>query len=304
MLDPQIEVAVVAGLASIAVAIIQAWSARKIAQQAAQGLAPKGLKQGARIWFLIILISLNLIAIAAVASWMIIRTPSSQSDVHNFQRLTDQARVLGRPYVLESVTALVHLDDVEGKNGVGTRRAFVRIVYVIRALRDIDEKDGTFTEEYRLNPKKIPEHWYGTNIEDFGNDIGNTYGVRFTAKKGELHTVVTGMNYAYQMPLGDGRVIPDGVTYVVPTEDYYMYLNTDDFIGELSVIVESSRTPLKPVERGAILIESQHPTIRSDEHVQEIDAKPSQVSISGKWRNLTPGQSGGIIYAWQSAPQV
>jgi uncharacterized membrane protein len=95
MLDPQIVVAIVAGLASIVVAMVQAWSARKAAKQEPQGLArPKPLNRGARIWFLITLVCLNLIAVGAVASWLIIRTPSPASDVRNFQRLTDQARVL------------------------------------------------------------------------------------------------------------------------------------------------------------------------------------------------------------------
>jgi hypothetical protein len=155
---------------------------------------------------------------------------------------------------------------------------------------------------YRLNPLKTPEHWYGTNTEDFGNDVGNTYAARYSAKKGELHTIVTGINYSYPMPMADGRVIPDGLTSMNSTQDYYTYLNTEDYIGELTVIVESSTTPLVSVDRGAFVNESQHPTVRSDAHMQKPDAAPDQLSISANWRNLKPGQSGGVIYGWRTPP--
>jgi hypothetical protein len=151
-----------------------------------------------------------------------------------------------------------------------------------------------------LNPIKIPFHWFGTNVEERGNDISNTYTVNMSGSKGQVITLVTGATYRYPLPMPENRVITDGVTRLAGNEDYYMYLNTSDYIANLVIVIESSTTKLTTIERGAFQQEANKPVQRKESFFGgKLNSKPEEISISSKWNNLRPGQSGGIIYSWQ-----
>lgn len=167
MPDPSIIVAIIAGLASIFVAVIQALSARKAEAQAkaqAKGHGAVTLPQPSKKLLLLLLV-LNLTAVAAAVSWIIIGATDPGHEVREYQNLVSEAKAK-KPYIVDSTAVHVRLDDLVPKTGVGKRQASVRITYVLRAFRDISDSEGAFIENYRLNPKKLPEHWFGTNVID------------------------------------------------------------------------------------------------------------------------------------------
>ena len=177
--------------------------------------------------------------------------------------------------------------------------SIIGMVVSISGLGGQDGSDYTSVEEFRLNPAKIPVHWFGSNVEERGNDIGNTYTVNMSGSKGQGITIVTGATYKYPLPMIDNRVITDGVTRLANNEDYYMYLNTSDYIANLVVILESSTTKLATIERGSFQQEANKPVQRKESFFGgKQNSKNEEISISSKWDNLRPGQSGGIIYSW------
>jgi hypothetical protein len=289
-MSPEIIIALISSITTIIVAFLQF---RKPSKNTNQKSEPK------KTWkIIVVIVLLNIVTIVAAISWIYAGLVDIGGGARDYQEMVDEAKKSDKPYILESVVAHVRIAD-SVVNNVGKRIAEVRITYVIRPLRTITVDEGAFIEEYRLNPAKIPFHWFGTNIEEKGNDISNTYTVNMSGTKGQVITLVTGSTYEYPLPMPDDRVIPDGVTRLASNEDYYMYLNTTDYIANLVVVVESSTTNLATIERGSFQHQANKPAQRKETFFGgRNNSKPKQNSISSKWDNLRPGQSAGIIYSW------
>jgi hypothetical protein len=247
----------------------------------------------------LIVISVTILIAAITANQFYIQYHRDQFEVK-------AERNAKNPYVVESATAVVKYDDSLKNDGQRIRHTFVRIVYVLRLLKDISlENDSAFVEEYMdSRTKPPPEHWYGTEPEAFQNDNGSRYSLSIQGKKGEMITVVTGATYTYPIPLTSGRITPQGSITLTGDNDYYAYSNKEDYIKNLTIVLESSQIDLNPY--GALAAFSVHKKekpvfgkIRIG--ISDLPSRKTatrQKSISMHWTNVEPQNYNGIIYQW------
>jgi hypothetical protein len=209
--------------------------------------------------------------------------------------LIDAAEKAKRPYVLDSVVLHVRHDD-SGKPK--KRRTFVRAIYTVRALRDINaDEEKTFPEEFESDTKKKFTHWFGSHRETFLSPQGSAYDVDVQAKAGQRFTVMTGAVLDYTLPL-DVRPLPRQLGNLQPNEDSWFYPNKEDFIGSITIVVESPTTALRPHALQAIRMRNKQ-VVNHDARLSGPEgSKPFERSISYTWFNLTPGDLVGLVYAW------
>jgi len=226
-------------------------------------------------------------------------------------------------YAMESVTYMVRITDItntitstNGPKTVTHRLVNSRVVYVLRALRDISANENTtFAEIYTSPFAKELDYWPGSDLEK-GRTGGGTYvsperyytnqfvkyNVYFNVKRGDLHTVVTGSDEVFDLPLPDQRISRD--VRLRQDEDIVVYPNDDDVIGELNIIVESDTTRLMPVQSlrfgvGAKSAPVEDGQIRMNESGDPADkSHPSTVVITGRWQSIPPGVRLGLLFRW------
>ncbi len=197
-----------------------------------------------------------------------------------------------RDYVIESATMLVKLKTdpaFPGQTSVGE----VRLVYTILALTNVT----TFDEEFHSPlPNVNIERIRGSDPEsDFKEPAPTkkTWDVRVNLKAGERRTIVTGAKYTYTLPFPEKRNVHD-FHDLTPREDVWGYPNTEDVIGELTILVESD-APLKtPRDGDALLAEQIHgqrvvhantPALRAPEK-----ESPAPYVLVARWQKVMPGQ--------------
>ena len=228
-------------------------------------------------------------------------------------------------YVMESVTYMVRITDVtnivtdtNGMTCMATNRLInSRIVYVLRALKDISANENTtFAEIYSSPYATELRYWPGSDLEKSRTGGGTVafdpyhyysnqfvkYNVFFNAQMGDTHTIVTGADETLALPFPDQRVSRD--VLLRKNEDVVLYPNDDDVIGELTIIIESDTThfvpmhPLRfnagaksaPVDDGQVTMsESGDPADKSH---------PSTSVISARWRMVMPGEKVGLQFRW------
>lgn len=216
-----------------------------------------------------------------------------------FQRLIDAAKLQQKFYVVDTIVMHVRLEDVQASRRQQRRRAHVRAVYNVRALKDFSEDDDSFVEQFTSSIKDAPAlHWFGNRREFIHNDDGSIYSVRIAAREGDRFTVVTGVTFEYTLPYPADRTAPAEVARLGPNQDYWVYPNREDFVGELTLILESPTTMLQPMERGAIRVTNNQPKLADVFVGERVGAKPEQRSLSYSWQHLRPGERVGILYRW------
>ncbi|HEX8155146.1 MAG TPA: hypothetical protein VF698_18585, partial [Thermoanaerobaculia bacterium] len=80
-------------------------------------------------------------------------------ETKEYLAVIEAADKAGRPYVLDSVVLHIRHDDSKAKK----RRTYVRAVYTVRALHDVDAATKTFREQWQSDTKQKLTHWYGTH---------------------------------------------------------------------------------------------------------------------------------------------
>jgi hypothetical protein len=213
------------------------------------------------------------------------------------------ARGYGRKsYIILSAFMTVRVeDDSEHK----IRHSYFRTVYTILPLTDKVD----FKEEYDAGSSKPRvEHWWGPEeetLESNSNDSSSIYFVKFPVEKGTPYTLLTGADYKYALPLpGDRKALSETLT-LPSNEEFYSYPNTDDYICELSISIESPTTNFSPGQHEAALrhtVSGQTAnTEKSVAHFATNDMSNSagnKGSIAAHWTDVQPSEEVGIHFTW------
>lgn len=205
-----------------------------------------------------------------------------------------------KPYICESVVMLVRVDDSLGEQKL--RKATVRTAYMLRPLRDIGNKDLVFEEDYSSEDAKAPPiRWHGTDVEEI-QEAAHTlgYNVRFSGDHGDTRTIVTGATITYDLPLPDNRN-DHGILHLRPNEQVWFYKNSQDFIAELTIVIESSTTDLTVDPQSAVRLDGTRVIETTDATIYPRARNQSdRVTIVNRWQNVKPGQNCAIRFSWPS----
>jgi hypothetical protein len=206
------------------------------------------------------------------------------------EKLIAAGRSLGKPYVLDDVTALVRIHDV-AKGGKKERHVKWRIVYTVRALQPITKTDKLFKESYSSAFAQL-RRWFGTEKEI--GETGEAYSVMMDIPEGETRTIVTGATFVYDLPLNNNRSAFGERILLAQDQEFFSYPNQEDCIGELTLLIEADKAKISPVGQAA-------KRSRPDGSVApdvEVHSDPSgeQHSISAHWKDLMPMEEVGIHF--------
>lgn len=201
------------------------------------------------------------------------------------QQLMKEAVSHGKDYFLQSVTMMVRLGKhCESKD----HTASVRTIYTIEPLRN----GGQFVERYTTGSSVAQiSHWYGSEKEVLR--LNGDYDVAIPLNIGAIRTVVTGANYRYTLP-SPARTEFDGRLLIDTRDHFWSYLNQEDYIVQLLLLVEAE-PPIK--------IKEAHPECairrRPDGTIDRMSAHHSTLSldggsISGRWQSVQPGEQAGL----------
>lgn len=196
------------------------------------------------------------------------------------------------PYVIEALTVFVSIEDDSASK---IRTARERVVYTVSPIKNIVMDSSLFLERFTSRYAFDIQHWFGTEMEVLETD--DSYNVKFTATKNEPRTVVTGAKYSFHLPFPDQRKALKEWVNLRSNEDIWSYANTDDYIRDLTIIIESKNLNIQPVGQECALRFSGGSPSKQGAHVSE-DGKPEQRSLSAHWSYLMPGEEVGIFFTW------
>lgn len=216
--------------------------------------------------------------------------PSIQSsEAKHFAALTRWKQDKG--YVIEAVTMYVNIDDSPTE-----RHSGIRMIYAIRALRDIKSNESLFPETF--GSTGMITHWPGTQPEDFSAQRGKSnFIVNFDLPKDGLLAFETGQDSVIPLPMPAGR--PSFIkreTLEVNTDDYFYSVDKpdDDIVHTLTMVITSRTTSIRVIK--AVLYRTDKDAQdRIDSSVRESDGWRT---ISATWSFLEPNQRAGIIVGW------
>jgi hypothetical protein len=213
-----------------------------------------------------------------------------------------EAQEAKKHYAIVSATYLITLEGSPSWSN-GERIVHQRIVYNLRPLTEIFATNGSmFPETYRTTFGDHLKLWPGSETEtSVGGGRGAEgdkyvdYQVQFDAPQGDTRTVITGSGYKYHLPLQDGR--EDRGLKLSSSEDVFFYQNDDDYIAELTVVVESETAPLSNPE--ALKSRTTPDAPWTSEHgISRRSSIDNQTTIIGRWHNLRPGDIVGLKCTW------
>jgi hypothetical protein len=206
-----------------------------------------------------------------------------------------------RPYVIKSITQII---DAERQNDTFIVRE--RITYDILALRNIRSGDHVFEERY-FKPFASDDRWVGSNDETpvtITKDSEKYY-VGFNCNKGESITLVTGVNYIYDIHKLKKRTENIGTWHVTldSNQELWSYPNDSDVIGKLTMIFTSKDYKFESRNQDALFFSENDKTKISipDSALVKLTANisPSRYStISYTWRTLLPYQYMALRIKW------
>jgi hypothetical protein len=190
-----------------------------------------------------------------------------------------------KPYEIHNITYFVKLEADPDPKFVNASH---RIVYSLRATRDIKDSENLFDEEIHSDhDKAVAQRWQGTEIEMQHADIKpEKFQVRFPLKADEGRTIVTGVNFRIPFPYAP-RSIVDGQQLAGPNDDTVSYPNTaDDVICELVLIIESSSFGLSEMSHSGTPMQP----------VASKTDKNGVTTISARWSDIKPHEIAWIHY--------
>jgi hypothetical protein len=196
-----------------------------------------------------------------------------------------QAKRAKKPYVLQSITYFVRVEaDPSGSQFSNVSH---RIVYSMRATRDIKDSEDVFDEEIHSDQDRaVIQRWPGTEKElQHADTKPEKFKVMFPLHADETRTIVTGANFRIPYPYKE-RTILDSQQSAGPNDDTISYPNSgDDVICELVMVVESSSFGLSEISHSGMPTES----------VTKID-RGGVTTISARWMNVKPHENLWIHY--------
>jgi hypothetical protein len=225
------------------------------------------------------------------------------------KKCMEEAAKRKKDYLLESITMLIRLDEKVNPDGSKSLQEDARIVYTVRALKDISFDASTFTEQY-TSRISLPNRWYGSDVEEQKTD--GSYDVKFALKEGEVISIVTGAHYTGKpVPLPPRKSFGDRVS-LGSYDETWTYPNGEptagDVICTLTIVIESPTLRLRPFDNASAirLTPKQAGKGTADNtlttrrvHSSAEGATAEQSSLSTRWNNVLPGEEVGIHFAWQ-----
>jgi hypothetical protein len=231
------------------------------------------------------------------------------------QACYEHAYATGKKYLIESAVMQVSLLG----DSPTRRRASIRMVYSVKALKPISAEATLFEERYTPQGANCKGTPLQGNIErePAPNPFTN-YAIRFASQPGEVKVITTGVEQEYDLPL-KRRCVGDGTIPLGAGEDYFGYANSDkddDAICELAVIIESSNPALVPSEpalaeyhrqegiaftlkrlKSMKLTEEDALKLTNRTSLEESGAAPRVGGpISFRWKNVFGGQRVGLVF--------
>ena len=208
----------------------------------------------------------------------------------------DNAQKHNKPYIIQACTVFVKLQD--DSNGEPRERvADVRIVYTLLPLRKITKDMAVFKESFFSQSAMHMLHWNGSHkeiLDEYGNS--SAYEVQFSAEPWQQLTIVTGVRYRYKLPFDAHRMVFFEKLRLEENEDTYIYPNDEDFIRELTIIIESDSCDIQQVGQGAKRSCSEK--LQSEDAFLNTRKNMTERTLSARWENLLPRESVGIHYRW------
>lgn len=208
-----------------------------------------------------------------------------------------------KPYIIESLTMLIRIDDQPASGGKpASRHMSERIVYTLRPLTDIAAATmETFREHYDHVEAENVRRWPGTEREIESEPaekkprVYRRYEVQFDATKGTTHTLVTGAESEFVLPMSPRST--HGLE-LKAEEDAGFYSNVDDdIICELTIIVESTGVELMPITARKRTAGTSGLTGTSE--VAPARQAPRGSVISHKWTGIRPGDKVALVFSWK-----
>ncbi|WP_147444578.1 MULTISPECIES: hypothetical protein [Corallococcus] len=205
-----------------------------------------------------------------------------------------KGRKYSRPYVIQSLTQIIRIEDRSTGAQGAERISEARIVYSMLPLKDVSESEDVFSEGYQSKGRVF--RWWGSESESASNV--SSYSVPFHAMNAQPRTVVTGARTIVPVPRGGDSFINGQVTTSL-NEDAWTYASELDVICELTMLIEAPGMILKPAIRGAkrwtgAALESKDANNRGPNG--SFDGPNGPGNINARWENVLPGEVVGIVY--------
>jgi hypothetical protein len=205
-------------------------------------------------------------------------------------------------YVIESATMIVTLDPAVQQQVAGELTMETRFIYTIFALQDL--RRGDFTESV---------HGTGGVARLAGSNEGQaespdsenqralkSWIVPVDLKKGQRTTIATGTVYLEKAPFAPRQHHQFQLT---ETQDAFCYPNSEDVIGQLTIMVQST-LPLLPSVNGDAGLNTRRPAGTGDDwgtpEFHNTDSEGIHRSVVAyRWANVVPGQVAGVRVSWK-----
>lgn len=259
------------------------------------------------IWRYIVILSIVVLAFfLGVGGQVLYKSYFSSNglcDSEEFNNLCADAKKTGNQFVFQSITVIARIRDIqEEQDGqyIKHRQLFLRVIYCIRPLVNLDRNEVLFEERFRNTGKEIT-HFYGNCEDTFleGSTGTLNYKVKFGASCGDTFTVVTGANYLYDLPLAKGRVFSEDIVMDEKIDNLWWLFDKNEHIAEYNLIIESENVDIKPMKRGAVR-RYQDKNYKRDQVVitPATETFTGTRTLSYRWTNIRPGEGCGIFYTW------
>ncbi|EEF61065.1 hypothetical protein [Pedosphaera parvula] len=202
-----------------------------------------------------------------------------------------------RPYIIESATVLIDMEDLPQEKPVSRTTTF-RYVYTIRALRKVAASDNSFTESLHNHFGKKLEYFQGSNpqqpISLKNNEI--TFNVELNAEKGDVYTIITGMRITEDLPLQD-RTLRG--FHFAPNAYAAVYPNDEDYIAQVTLLLSSATTRIKATNNAVWRkINADAIPIFSAPQPTPGGQGSYATTLCARFSNLKPGEIVGLNYYW------
>jgi len=202
-------------------------------------------------------------------------------------------------YVIQEATMVVRLENTDAQHV-----ADVRIFYTLFALDPLTAAD--FDEEYHsMGGAKVVAYLAGSENEHLNEPTQSMkrYSVDVEVPRGGRLTLMTAARFFYDLPLAARQVHQFAVS---GTEDAWCYPNERDFIGQLTIIVESDSLDfVEPRSGDASMWDKATGTVKPGAPVRrrsESEAVKHNLLLA-RWVNVRPGTRAGLKVGWKPAGQ-
>ncbi|MBD0371277.1 MAG: hypothetical protein ICV60_10615 [Pyrinomonadaceae bacterium] len=219
------------------------------------------------------------------------------SQPSNYESFIMKAREAKRPYVIEAATMVIEIENVKAPK-VNDLKVSRHITYTLRALKDIPRTPPVFDERYDTELAKEVVPWTGTEDEQAHSSGGSEYSIVMEIKKDDLKTFTTGVDTTYALPLAE-RPAFYGQVHLRGNQDYASYVNDEDYICNLTIIIRSRKLPLTPAsDNPAVTMTLNNPIEYSGVKYSFPTNANGWYTLSKSWSYIAPQHAVGILFQW------